>query len=659
MQARRRLCGGVALLVCLVAAGPAIGASDARLSVKKVDSPPAEAAPGDSFKVSGKVVNKGDRNGRAQLTAELRGGGVSYRLGKSRTNVGAGESKRFEFDVKVPSRVETSDELKLVACVRRHGDSGARRCRKARDRMKVIAPPVPPREYVAGSRSLGDPLLPQIGNGGYDVKHYRIYLDYDPVANRFDSAKTTIDGDGDAEAEGVQPRLPGPRRLRGERRRPPADFEQVDATPDLSADPERHPADEAGRRRRIPRRGRRRAREFTVKVTYSGRPRPITDADTSIEGWIRACYPLDPPQTCDGAFVVNEPIGRPELVPVEQLPDRQGDLRHADPRARRARPRSASARTSATPTNGDGTVTWHWREDDPTATYLTTATVGDFNYTVDSMTETSTGRTLPVYNAVDSSATPAQADGDPGRRSTSVPARSTTSATRTGPTRSTRPARSPTARPASATRSRCRASRTTRAASPSATRRSTSAPSSTSSPTSGSATASRSQTWADIWFNEGWANWSEWYWEFQTQGGDDPAVIFDDLYANTPTEDWEIAPAILDGDPANLFAFFPTYQRGAMTVEGYREIVGDATFFALANDLIDEYALRQHQHRRSSSPRRSRPAAHGREARPARRLLPAVALRRDEADDPAGGLRPVALSAHPAKRNSSEAGASD
>ena len=97
------------------------------------------------------------------------------------------------------------------------------------------------------------------------------------------------------------------------------------------------------------------------------------------------------------------------------------------------------------------------------------------------------------------------------------------------------------------------------------------------------------QTWADIWFNEGWAYWSEWYWSFQTQGGDDPAVIFDDLYANTPAKDWSIAPAVLGGDPANLFVFFPTYERGAMTLQGYREIVGDAKFFGLADDLLDEY----------------------------------------------------------------------
>ena len=99
------------------------------------------------------------------------------------------------------------------------------------------------------------------------------------------------------------------------------------------------------------------------------------------------------------------------------------------------------------------------------------------------------------------------------------------------------------------------------------------------------------ERWSDIWFQEGFANWSDWYWTFLEDGGDDPAAIWDDLYATTPAEDWAIAPAVLDGDPANLFAFFPTYQRGAMTIQGYREILGDDdVFFDFARALQDRFA---------------------------------------------------------------------
>ena len=113
--------------------------------------------------------------------------------------------------------------------------------------------------------------------------------------------------------------------------------------------------------------------------------------------------------------------------------------------------------------------------------------------------------------------------------------------------------RSPTAQPASATHSRSKASRTTPGLF-----------------TSGNPSINLStqlheiahqwfgntvtpQTWAVTSGSEGWANWSTWYRRYQTQGGDDPAALFDSLYASTPAEDWEIARRCFDGDPANLF----------------------------------------------------------------------------------------------------------
>lgn len=439
-----------------------------------------------------------------------------------------------------------------------------------------------------GARSLGDPLLPQLGNGGYDAEHYRIKLDYDPGANELTSAETKIVATAtqrlrefsldfqdvlDVSSVKVDGRS--------------ADFSQVEATPDLSDDPvvtqpmklvvEPHPSTR-------PKRG----REFTVKVRYSGTPEEITDPDTSIEGWIRACYPLDPPQTCDGAFVVNEPMGAQSWFPSNNYPT---DKATFDTLIRVPQSKTAlgvgelAARTE----HGDGTATWHWSEDDPTATYLTTATVGDFIYREESMVETSTGRTLPVYNAIDSTATPTQLEAINASLA-EAPAQVNFLSDIYGPY------------PFDST-----GAVADRAAGVGYALEVQTKPHYSGGFTSGNPSINIStqahelahqwfgnsatlETWADIWFNEGWANWSDWYWSFLEDGGDDPAAIFDDLYANTPDEDWETAPAVLDGDPANLFHFFPTYQRGAMTLQGYREIVGDDRFFEFARELLTTFA---------------------------------------------------------------------
>jgi aminopeptidase N len=439
---------------------------------------------------------------------------------------------------------------------------------------------------VAGERSLGDPLLPQLGNGGYDVEHYRIELDYDPATNEFNSAKTTISATADRKLRefslDFQDLDVSSVRVDGRA----AEFSQVEATPDLSDDPvvtqpmklvvEPHPSS-------WPKAG----RDFTVQVRYSGEPHEITDPDTSIEGWIRACYPLAPPQTCDGAFVVNEPMGAQSWFPSNNYPTDKAtfDTLITVPQAKTALGVGELADRIDHP---GGTSTWHWTEDDPTATYLTTATVGDFNYRVDSMTETSTGRTLPLYNAIDSSATPAQ-----------LTAINAALAQAPGQLNFL----SDTYGPYPFDSSGAVADRAAGVgyALEVQTKPHYAGGFSTGNPSIGVGTqlheishqwwgnSATLKTWSDIWFNEGWANWSTWYWDFVVRSGDDPAAIFDELYAD-PDSEWEVAPAVLDGDPANLFHFFPTYQRGAMTIQGYREIVGDQTFFAFARALLDEYA---------------------------------------------------------------------
>ena len=83
-------------------------------------------------------------------------------------------------------------------------------------------------------------------------------------------------------------------------------------------------------------------------------------------------------------------------------------------------------------------------------------------------------------------------------------------------------------------------------------------------------------TWHEIWFNEGWATWLTWYWQSRGERRrDEPGGPVHDLYATPRRRTGTMAPAILDGDPANMFTFFPVYQRGAMTLEGYHQILGD------------------------------------------------------------------------------------
>ena len=440
---------------------------------------------------------------------------------------------------------------------------------------------------VVGARTLGDPLLPQLGNGGYDARHYRIELDYDPATNHFDEATTTIHARArqslSAFSLDFQDDLEVTRVTVGRRA---AQFRFEDATPQLSDNPavtQPRKLVVTPRPSTRPKAG----REFIVEVSYRGTPQAITDADESSEGWIRACYPLAAPQTCDGSFVVNEPMGAQSWFPSNNYPTDKAtfDTRITVPSSKTALGVGELAWRKA---NGDGTTTWRWTEDDPTATYLTTATVGDFDYAKGSMTETSTGRRLPVYNAIDSSGTP---DQKAAIRASLVraPEQINFLSDLFGryPFDST-------------------GAVADRAAGVGYALEVQTKPHYAGGFTSGNPSISIGtqlhelahqwfgnsvtlQSWSDIWFNEGWANWADWYWQFLENGGDDPAALFDDLYADTPAEDWAIAPAVLDGDPTNLFASFPTYDRGAMTVQGYLEIVGDTVFFRFAKDLARRF----------------------------------------------------------------------
>ena len=81
---------------------------------------------------------------------------------------------------------------------------------------KPTAKPKKSKKFTRGARSLGDPLFPQIGNGGYDAAHYTIELDYDPVDNRLQlRALRRWSRARRRTSRPVQPGLPGRSTCRG------------------------------------------------------------------------------------------------------------------------------------------------------------------------------------------------------------------------------------------------------------------------------------------------------------------------------------------------------------------------------------------------------------------------------------------------------------
>ncbi|MFG3200969.1 M1 family metallopeptidase [Streptomyces sp. NPDC048192] len=385
---------------------------------------------------------------------------------------------------------------------------------------------------TAGAPGAGDPYFPLSGNGGYHVRHYDMTLRYDTTSRRLDGTAVLAARAGQNLSR-FDLDLTGLKVTRVTVDGAPAAFRRTGQ--ELVVTP-RHTL--------------RTGRDFRVAVAYHGTPKPVTDPDGSADGWI----PTD-----DGAFVAGEPQGAMTWFPANAHPKDKSsyDITITVPQGRTA----VSNGVLLGQRTAHGRTTFRWRETQPMAAYLATATVGTFK------TEQYTTRDgIRVYNAV-----------DPREASAAVPVLKQLpsvlawESTLFGPY----PFRS--------------AGSVVDHANVGYALETQTRPLYDSAPDLGTLVHESAHqwfgdsvsltAWKDIWLNEGFATYAEWLYTEQ-HGGDSAQKTFDALYARPASDHlWAFPP----GDPGSGAHIFdtPVYARGAMALHELRRAVGDRDFFRI------------------------------------------------------------------------------
>jgi len=402
--------------------------------------------------------------------------------------------------------------------------------------------------YGQGSDGAGDPYFPLAGNGGTNVLHYDLDLDYTPappapapVEGRLDGV-ATIDLVATEDLDRFNLDLRGLTASKVTVGGKSMAFTQTDN--ELVITP--RPKLKAGK-------------EAQVVVTYGGTTIRPTDIEGALYGWVT---------TRDGAMVVSEPDGSATWFPVNDHPTDKASFTFeiTVPAGLVA---VANGLPTGRPVTAGGRTTWNWDAPDPMAAYLATASVGDYE-----VNEYVAENGTPIFDAVDPTRL-----GAPSADLAKTSDMLVFFESLYGPY----PFNSygaivddDSVGYALETQTRSFFSRNAREG------------------TIAHELAHQwmgdhvsPYRWADIWLNEGWASYSEWMWTEHT-GGASAQESFDDVMS-IPADDEEFWGVVVD-DPGPLGLFLgPIYDRGAATLHALRVEVGDEAFFEIAQGWVDRF----------------------------------------------------------------------
>jgi aminopeptidase N len=294
-----------------------------------------------------------------------------------------------------------------------------------------------------------------------------------------------------------------------------------------------------------------------IEVVYSGVPHAVIDPDGSLDGWVA---------TDDGAVLLSEPQGSPSWFPVNDYPTDKATFTIS-----MTVPAGLDVVSNGPPVGEtrQGARTTHvWSEREPMAPYLATVAIGNFD-----VTRSTTSGGIPIIDATD----PRLTRGSRAALAKVGPIIDWESSL-FGPY------------PFESVGATADYAPEVGYALETQTRPTFTFPIDTLSLVHelahqwfGDSVSLRS--WPEMWLNEGFATYTEWLWIAHT-GGRSVQQLFLEEYHSIPANDpfWKIAPSPATLPSAVDLFGEQVYLRGAMALQGLRDTVGDAPFFAILRE---------------------------------------------------------------------------